>query len=70
METNNYAISLVKNPVTNQYPWLRSPPAVILEPTKIKSDTVSTVLGPITAWQIGGSSDRFPLLGLQNHCGR
>ena len=65
-----YAISLVKNPVTNQYPWLRSPPAVILEPTKIKSDTVSTVLGPITAWQIGGSSDRFPLLGLQNHCGR
>ena len=29
--------------------------------------------GPITAWKIkrgkGGSSDRFPLLGLQNHCG-
>ena len=23
--------------------WLQSPPAVILEPTKIKSDTVSTV---------------------------
>ena len=30
------------------------------------------VSGPITAWQIerkSGSSDRFPLLGLQNHCG-
>ena len=30
--------------------------------------------GPITSWQIGvgegGSSDRFPLLGLQNHCGQ
>ena len=29
--------------------------------------------GPITSWQIegekGGSSDRLPLLGLQNHCG-
>ena len=28
--------------------------------------------GPITSWQIeagkGGRSDRFPLLGLQNHC--
>ena len=25
---------------------------------------------PITSWQIkGGSSDRFPLFGLQNHCG-
>ena len=31
------------------------------------------VSGPITAWQIerkSGSSDRFPLLGLQNHCGQ
>ena len=27
---------------------------VILEPQKIKSDTVSTVSGPITAWQIEG----------------
>ena len=29
---------------------------------------------PITAWQIegekGGSSDRFPFLGIQNHCGQ
>ena len=39
----------------------------------IKKKTKIMAFGPITAWQIergkGGSSDRFPLLGLQNHCG-
>ena len=40
---------------------------------KKKKKTRIMTSGPITAWQIkkgkGGSSDRFPLLGLQNHCG-
>ena len=54
--------------------WLQSPSAVILEPPKIKSDTVSTVFPSIfhevTYYFManrkgeGGSSDRFPLLGL------
>ena len=29
-------------------PWLQSPPAVILEPKKIKSDTVSTIYPSIS----------------------
>ena len=33
--------------------WLQSPSAVILEPRKIKSDTVS---GPVTSWQIDGET--------------
>ena len=46
--------------------WLQSPPAVILEPRKIKSATVSTVspsichevMGPdaITSWEIDGET--------------
>ena len=40
----------------------------------IKKKTKIMASGPITSWQIGvgegGSSDRFPLLGLQNHCGQ
>ena len=53
---------------------LQSPSAVILEPPKIKSDTVSTLF-PSIFYEVthyfmanrkgeGGSSDRFPLLGL------
>ena len=33
--------------------WLQSPSAVIFEPPKIKSDTVS---GPITSWEIDGET--------------
>ena len=44
--------------------WLQSPSAVILEPRKIKSDTVS---GPVTSWQTEGKKVErvtdFPFLG-------
>ena len=44
--------------------WLQSPSAVILEPKKIKSDTVS---GPVTSWQTEGKKVErvtdFPFLG-------
>jgi len=33
--------------------WLQSPPAVILEPSKIKSDTVSTV-SPSISYEVMG----------------
>ena len=38
--------------------WLQSPSAVILEPPRIKSLTVSIVFpsGPITSWQIDGET--------------
>ena len=39
--------------------WLQSPPAVILEPSKIKSDTVSTVSPPISH-EVMGPDLGFP----------
>ena len=61
--------------------WLQSPSAVILEPPKIKSATVSTlslhdalpISGPITSWQIDRETMetvRLYFLGLQNHRGQ
>ena len=62
--------------------WLQSPSAVILEPRKIKSATVSTaspsisheVMGPDAMifmgnrWGNSGNSVRLYFSGLQNHC--
>ena len=45
--------------------WLQSPSAVILEPPKIKSDTVSTHFME-NRWENNGNSGRFYFLGLQN----
>ena len=39
--------------------WLQSPPAVILEPKKIKSDTVSTV-SPSTSHEVMGPDATQP----------
>ena len=61
--------------------WLQSPSAVILDPKKIKSDTVSTVspsishevMGPdamifmANRWGNSGNSARLYFSGLQNH---
>ena len=43
--------------------WLQLPSAVILEPKKIKSDTVSTVMA--NRW---GNSSWLYFSGPQNHC--
>ena len=54
--------------------WPQSPSAVILEPPRIKSDTVSTVSPSISHHFMGnrlgnsGNSVRFYFGGLQNHC--
>ena len=40
-------------------PWLKSPSAVILEPPKIKSDTVSTV-SPFICQEVTSKSTRGP----------
>ena len=62
--------------------WLQSPSAVMLEPRKIKSDTVSTVSPSIShedhgiwshhfmgnGWGNSGNSVRLYFSGLQNHC--
>ena len=45
--------------------WLQSPSAVILEPPKIKSDTVSTRF-MANRWGNSGNSGRFYFLGIQN----
>ena len=54
--------------------WLQSPSAMILQPPKIKSDTVFTVSPFIShhflgnRWGNSGNSVRLYFGGLQNHC--
>ena len=50
--------------------WLQSPSAVILEPPKIKSDTVSNVSPYFMAnrWRNNGNSGRLYFWRLQSHC--
>ena len=46
--------------------WLQSPSAVILEPPKIKSDTVSTV-SPSICHEVMGQDHRFKVPYLENN---
>ena len=48
--------------------WLQSPSAVILEPTNIKSVTVSTVSPSISHEVMGSDAMIFVFWGSKNHC--
>ena len=45
--------------------WLQSPSAVILQPRKIKSDTVSTVSPPISHEVVGPDAMSFVFLNVE-----